>query len=87
MGHQRVRRPPRSSTIATDIHLLVSRHICTKIHAFALFATHFHELTGLAIQEKNVKNLQVKALVSSTGKGSQDKQITFLYTVEPGPSV
>jgi DNA mismatch repair ATPase MutS len=62
------------------------RYICTKTKALACFATHFHELTGLAAQESNVKNLQVKALVSSTGSGAQDKQITFLYTVEPGTS-
>lgn len=60
------------------------RHIASEIHAFCLFATHFHELTALDQQLPHVNNLHVVAHVSSTGKQSQDRDITLLYKVEPG---
>jgi DNA mismatch repair protein MSH2 len=63
---------------------LIHRHIASEIHPFCLFATHFHELTALDHQFPHVKNLHVVAHVSSTGTGSQDRDITLLYKVEPG---
>lgn len=61
------------------------RHIASEIHAFCLFATHFHELTALDQQLSHVKNLHVVAHVTSTGSKTQDRDITLLYKVEPGP--
>lgn len=60
-----------------------TRHIASKIHAFCLFATHFHELTALDQQLSHVKNLHVVAHVT-TGNATQDRDITLLYKVEPG---
>jgi hypothetical protein len=60
------------------------RHIATKIHAFCLFATHFHELTALSNDLPQVKNLHVVAHVTSRGSSAQDRDITLLYKVEPG---
>ncbi|RDB16061.1 DNA mismatch repair protein msh-2 [Hypsizygus marmoreus] len=64
----------------------ISEHIASEIHAFCLFATHFHELTALDQQLPHVKNLHVVAHVTSTGKKTQDRDITLLYKVEPGIS-
>ncbi|KAF8880020.1 DNA mismatch repair protein MutS [Infundibulicybe gibba] len=62
------------------------QHIASEIHAFCLFATHFHELTALDQQLSHVTNLHVVADVTKTGKKSQDRTITLLYKVEPGIS-
>ncbi|KAG6917777.1 hypothetical protein DXG01_001182 [Tephrocybe rancida] len=64
----------------------ISEHIASEIRAFCLFATHFHELTALDQQIAHVKNLHVVAHVTSTGKKTQDRDITLLYKVEPGIS-
>ncbi|KAG6830769.1 hypothetical protein H0H87_007168 [Tephrocybe sp. NHM501043] len=64
----------------------ISEHIACEIRAFCLFATHFHELTALDQQVLHVKNLHVVAHVTSTGKKTQDRDITLLYKVEPGIS-
>jgi DNA mismatch repair protein MSH2 len=59
----------------------ISEHIVREIGAFALFATHFHELTALADTYPQVKNLHVVAHID----GSKDKrEVTLLYKVEPG---
>ncbi|KAJ7637014.1 muts domain V-domain-containing protein [Roridomyces roridus] len=63
----------------------ISEHIASQIHAFCLFATHFHELTALDQQLSHVKNLHVVASVDDDPMGGQP-QITFLYKVEPGIS-
>ncbi|KAF8803517.1 DNA mismatch repair protein [Phlegmacium glaucopus] len=61
----------------------ISEHIASQIHAFCLFATHFHELTALDQQISHVKNLHVVAHVK---EGNKDRDITLLYKVEPGIS-
>lgn len=63
---------------------LPSRHIASEIHAFCLFATHFHELTALDQQISHVKNLHVVAHVSTSDDARKEKDITLLYRVEPG---
>jgi DNA mismatch repair protein MutS len=55
----------------------VVEHIQSRIHALTLFATHYHELTGLAGQLEGIRNLHVS--VKETGEG-----IIFLRKVEPG---
>ncbi|OBZ78347.1 DNA mismatch repair protein msh-2 [Grifola frondosa] len=62
----------------------ISEHIASQIHAFCLFATHFHELTALDQEISHVKNLHVVAHVSNSGEASGDRDITLLYKVEPG---
>ncbi len=69
---------------STPIDLYIFRHIAAEIHAFCLFATHFHELTALDQQIPHVKNLHVVAHVTQTGKTTQERDITLLYKVEPG---
>ncbi|KII91117.1 hypothetical protein PLICRDRAFT_51307 [Plicaturopsis crispa FD-325 SS-3] len=64
----------------------ISEHIASQIHAFCLFATHFHELTALDQELPHVKNLHVVAHVTQTGEATQDRDITLLYKVEPGVS-
>ncbi|RCH82968.1 MutS-like protein, partial [Rhizopus stolonifer] len=56
----------------------ISEHIATKIHAFCLFATHFHELTTLSETQKHVKNLHVAVHVGD------DHEVTLLYKVKEG---
>jgi DNA mismatch repair protein MSH2 len=63
----------------------IAEHIVREIGAFALFATHFHELTALSDQWKQVQNLHVVAHITDEGSGSQARrQVTLLYKVEPG---
>ncbi|GAB1522271.1 MSH2 protein [Rhizoctonia solani] len=64
----------------------ISEHIATKIRAFCLFATHFHELTTLSEELSHVQNLHVVAHVNQTGQTTQERDITLLYKVEPGKS-
>lgn len=58
----------------------ISEHIVREIGAFALFATHFHELTSLVSTYGQVQNLHVVAHIGD------DRQVTLLYKVEPGVS-
>ncbi|KIP09722.1 hypothetical protein PHLGIDRAFT_300246 [Phlebiopsis gigantea 11061_1 CR5-6] len=63
----------------------ISEHIASQIHAFCMFATHFHELTTLEQQISHVKNLHVVAHVSAADDdGSKRKDMTLLYKVESG---
>ncbi|TRM69557.1 muts domain V-domain-containing protein [Schizophyllum amplum] len=65
----------------------ISEHIASHIHAFCLFATHFHELTALDQQLPHVTNLHVVAHVSGDAHAALDaSDITLLYKVEPGVS-
>jgi DNA mismatch repair protein MSH2 len=64
--------------------LIACRKIAREIHAFCLFATHFHELTALDQELNHVKNLHVVAHVSDSDTQSKERDITLLYKVEPG---
>ncbi|KAL7619588.1 MSH2 protein [Parahypoxylon ruwenzoriense] len=67
----------------------ISEHIVKEIGCFAMFATHFHELTALADQYKQVRNLHVTAHISGSSNnsdvnGADKREVTLLYKVEPG---
>ncbi|KAH8668718.1 muts domain V-domain-containing protein [Xylariales sp. PMI_506] len=63
----------------------ISEHIVKEIGCFAMFATHFHELTALADTYPQVRNLHVTAHISGTNGAEADKrEVTLLYKVEPG---
>jgi len=55
----------------------IGEHLAKHIKPFCLFATHFHELTGLSNHVEGVKNKHVSALAT-------DSTITMLYTVNDG---
>jgi DNA mismatch repair protein MSH2 len=59
----------------------ISEHIVKEIGAFALFATHFHELTALADTFPQVQNLHVVAHIDGA---KSKREVTLLYKVEPG---
>ena len=58
----------------------ISEHIITKLNSFTLFATHFHELSTLALQHNSVQNKHVTAIVDD-----DDDTLTMLYKIENGP--
>lgn len=67
----------------------ISEYIVKEIGAYALFATHFHELTALVDTYPQVQNLHVVAHISEgtveSGSSVQKKrEVTLLYKVEPG---
>ncbi|KAM3431530.1 hypothetical protein NHJ13734_007273 [Beauveria thailandica] len=65
----------------------ISEHIIKEIRCFAMFATHFHELTALADQHPHVANLHVTAHIGGAGGGgakADKREVTLLYKVEPG---
>ncbi|ODV85826.1 hypothetical protein CANARDRAFT_27910 [[Candida] arabinofermentans NRRL YB-2248] len=70
----------------------ISEFISKKLHAFTMFATHFHELTAMADQVDTVKNLHVVAHVEDVIQDAEqqkvgtDSSVTLLYKVEPGIS-
>ncbi|KAH8551569.1 muts domain V-domain-containing protein [Umbelopsis sp. PMI_123] len=61
----------------------ISEYIATKIKAFCLFATHFHELTALNEKVPHVRNLNVAVHVGDTKDGGI-RDITLLYKVNEG---
>ncbi|KAI1003351.1 DNA mismatch repair protein [Podosphaera aphanis] len=65
----------------------ISEHIVSEIRCFAMFATHFHELTALADTYPQVKNLHVVAHIdTATGdkRPSASSGVTLLYKVADG---
>ncbi|KAL9102528.1 MAG: hypothetical protein Q9163_002337 [Psora crenata] len=61
----------------------ISEHIVKEIKCFAMFATHFHELTALADEYPKVQNLHVVAHIGD--KTDRDRgEVTLLYKVEEG---
>ncbi|KAK3385065.1 muts domain V-domain-containing protein [Podospora didyma] len=63
----------------------ISEHIVKEIGCFALFATHFHELTALADQHPQVRNLHVTAHITGAAeKKNEKREVTLLYKVEEG---
>ena len=63
----------------------ISEHIVTKIGCFAMFATHFHELTALGKDFPQVQNLHVVAHIGDDKSRNQDrKEVTLLYKVDEG---
>ena len=61
----------------------ISEHIVKEIGAFALFATHFHELTALVDEYPQVQNLHVVAHISDETEQNR-REVTLLYKVEEG---
>jgi DNA mismatch repair protein MSH2 len=69
----------------------ISEYIIKEIGAFALFATHFHELTALVDTYPQVQNLHVVAHISDSdidvdmeAEVKKKREVTLLYKVEPG---
>ncbi|KAL9631880.1 MAG: hypothetical protein Q9164_005651 [Protoblastenia rupestris] len=61
----------------------ISEHIVKEIRCFAMFATHFHELTALADEYPQVQNLHVVAHIGDTTERDR-REVTLLYKVEEG---
>lgn len=62
----------------------ISEHIVKEIGCFSMFATHFHELTALAEQYPQVRNLHVVAHIDNSNDGKAKREVTLLYKVEDG---
>ena len=61
----------------------ISEYIVKEIGCFAMFATHFHELTALVKDFPQVQNLHVVAHISDVGNKDR-REVTLLYKVEEG---
>jgi DNA mismatch repair protein MutS len=57
----------------------IARHLVEKNRCHALFATHYFELTGLALEYKEVANVHLDAV-------EHKDRIVFLHHVEEGPA-
>lgn len=72
----------------------ISEHLIKEIGAFAMFATHFHELTALTETYPQVQNLHVVAHIDASedtdmngdAANSRRREVTLLYKVVPGIS-
>ncbi|KAG5992355.1 MutS-like protein [Claviceps spartinae] len=63
----------------------ISEHIVKEIGCFAMFATHFHELTALADLHPQVHNLHVTAHITGSGTDNDGKrEVVLLYKVQSG---
>ena len=68
----------------------ISEHIVREIGCFAAFATHFHELTALADEHPQVRNLHVVAHIGEAPaardapEAGKRREVTLLYKVEEG---
>ncbi|KAF3121027.1 MutS-like protein, partial [Orbilia oligospora] len=64
----------------------ISEYIVKQIRCFAMFATHFHELTALVEEYPVVKNLHVVAHVGDKNgnDGERKREVTLLYKVSEG---
>ena len=61
----------------------ISEHIVREIKCFAMFATHFHELTALIDEYPQVQNLHVVAHIGDTAE-NEKREVTLLYKVQEG---
>ena len=61
----------------------ISEHIVKEIGSFAMFATHFHELTALVDEYPQVQNLHVVAHIGDPTDKDR-REVTLLYKVEEG---
>ena len=61
----------------------ISEHIVKELKCFAMFATHFHELTALVKDYPQVRNLHVVAHIGDTTDRDR-REVTLLYKVEEG---
>ena len=57
----------------------IARHLVEKIHCYTLFATHYFELTELAVRFREVANVHFDAV-------EHKDHIVFLHSVEEGPA-
>jgi len=65
----------------------ISEHIVKEIRCFAMFATHFHELTALVDEYPQVQNLHVMAHIGDDDTATTERnkrEVTLLYKVEEG---
>ena len=73
-----------------------TEYLHNEVGAFTLFATHYHELTTLADELPRVENVHVAVAgepdspaasgTSSRSTAEEDGDVTFLRTVEEGPT-
>ncbi len=54
-------------------------HLATRVRAFTLFATHYFEITQLAVEREGVFNVHLTAV-------EHGERIVFLHAVEEGPA-
>ncbi|MCM2328222.1 MAG: DNA mismatch repair protein MutS [Lysobacter sp.] len=57
----------------------IARHLAEKVRCYALFATHYFELTQLASELPNIANVHLDAV-------EHRDRIVFLHRLEPGPA-
>ncbi len=63
-----------------------TEYLHNEVGAFTLFATHYHELTALADELPRVENVHVAVAGEPADSGDRDGDVTFLRTIEPGPT-
>ncbi len=57
----------------------IARHLAERVRCYALFATHYFELTQLAAELPNIANVHLDAV-------EHKDRIVFLHRLEPGPA-